>query len=111
MIFAIDFDGTIFDHDYPEIGVPFYNRINKLIEIQRKGHKLILWTCRGFEGNRDVLKEAVEACKKLNLVFDAINEDLEETKERFPNRIKSCKVYADYYIDDRNLDLLDFFKL
>ena len=46
MIIAVDFDGTIVEHRYPEIGreVPFATEtLKKLIEDH---HHLILWTDR-----------------------------------------------------------------
>ncbi len=96
MIIGIDFDGTLCEHKYPEIGKPNLNLITKLIDRQFKGDKLILWTCR--DGKR--LDEAVEWCDIYGLVFDAINDDLPEIKRTFT--FKSKKVYADIYIDDRN---------
>ena len=46
MTIAIDFDGTIVEHRYPEIGreIPF--AIETLKRLIKDGHKLILWTVR-----------------------------------------------------------------
>ena len=69
---------------------------------EKKGDKLILWTCR-----HDIkLDEAIEWCKRLGLEFDAINDDVLETKETFT--FKSEKIFADIYIDDRNILIKDF---
>lgn len=99
MILAVDFDGTICKHDYPEIGEPNRDIISLLIKLRKSGVKLILWTCRGGV----YLKDAVKWCKHNGLEFDAINDDLPEIKS-FNKLPKSCKVYADYYFDDKNID-------
>ena len=45
-IIAVDFDGTLCENRYPEIGKPNEKVINYLIKRQKEGDKLILWTCR-----------------------------------------------------------------
>ena len=42
----------------------------------------------------------------LGLEFDAVNDDVLETKETFT--FKSEKIFADIYIDDRNILIKDF---
>ena len=102
MIIAVDFDGVICAHRFPEIGEPNLAIINKLIEMKGFGNKIILWTCR--EGRP--LTEALEWCKKQGLVFDAVNENVPELKNKdFAFR----KIYADVYLDDRNLTLGEFY--
>ena len=59
MIIAVDFDGTIVEHRYPEIGRELPFAIETLKTLQREGHRLILWSVR--EGR--LLDEAVEFCK------------------------------------------------
>ena len=58
MTIAVDFDGTIVEHRYPEIGeeIPFATDTLKQLIADR--HKLILWSVR--EGK--LLDEAVEWC-------------------------------------------------
>ena len=69
MTIAIDFDGTIVEHRYPEIGkeIPFATATLKLLIAE--GHRLILWSVR--EG--DLLKEAVEWCSARGVEFYAVN--------------------------------------
>lgn len=105
MIIAVDFDGTICEHKYPEIGKPYIKRIEKLKKLKSLGHKLILWTCRNIDGHREVLKEAIDWCKGYGLEFDAINDDLPEIKITYFGALKGQKVYADVYFDDRNVTL------
>lgn len=93
--FAVDFDGTLCENIWPDIGKPRYDIINWLKELQSRGHKLILWTCR--EGM--LLVDALVWCADLGIFFDAVNDNLEEHKREFGGN--SRKVLADYYIDDK----------
>lgn len=98
-VFAVDFDGTLCEENYPNIGRPFLDRIKCLIRLQKEGHKLVLWTCRCGK----YLEEAIEWCKNHGLTFDAINENLPERIEQYGGDCR--KLSVDYYIDDRNIDL------
>lgn len=94
-IYAVDFDGTLCESVFPEIGEPNISLINHLIKRKKQGNKLILWTCR--VGER--LQEAVEWCKLHGLEFDAVNKNLPEMIEHWGNETR--KVFADVYIDDK----------
>jgi hydroxymethylpyrimidine pyrophosphatase-like HAD family hydrolase len=39
---AVDFDGTIVEHEYPRIGKEMLFAFETLMALQKKGHKLIL---------------------------------------------------------------------
>ena len=69
---AIDFDGCICTNAFPNIGAPNRSVIDKAIAEQAAGAGLILWTCR--EG--ELLQQALDACAKWGLHFDAVNESL-----------------------------------
>lgn len=43
MIIAVDFDGTIVEHKYPEIGRELPFAIETLKKLQQERHRLILW--------------------------------------------------------------------
>jgi len=43
---AVDFDGTIVEHDYPEIGKEKLFAFQTLKELNKMGARLILWTFR-----------------------------------------------------------------
>jgi uncharacterized HAD superfamily protein len=101
-VFAVDFDGTLCEENYPNIGTPFLDRIRYLIRLKKEGNKLILWTCRCGK----YLEEAVEWCKKHGLEFDAINENLPERIEQYGGDCR--KLSADYYIDDKSISLSMF---
>lgn len=95
-VIAVDFDGTIVEHKYPNIGKEMLFAFATLKALQEKGHHLILWTYR--EG--ELLQEAVDYCAENGLVFYAVNESyLGESKEVSYSR----KLNADLFIDDRNL--------
>lgn len=97
-IVAVDFDGTLCEDAYPDIGKPKIEVINAIKEYQSYGWKIILWTCRNFEA----LNQAVEWCKQQGLEFDAINTNLLEVQEFFGGG-DTRKVFADVYIDDKNV--------
>jgi len=92
---AVDFDGTIVENAYPDIGKPIIFAFETLKKLQEDGHRLILWTYR--HGKR--LDAAVAFCKKNGIEFYAINNSHPE--EIFDDT-KSRKILADLFIDDRN---------
>ena len=95
-IIAVDFDGTLCENKWPEIGEPNMQLIWHLIEQREKyQNKLILWTCRAGEK----LEEAIEWCNSRGLIFDAVNENLPDIIEMMGSDTR--KIYADEYIDDR----------
>jgi len=96
MIIAVDFDGTIVKHKYPSIGKEIPFAIKTLQLLQEKGHQIILWTYRSGKE----LEDAIQFCKKRGLTFHAVNKNFED--EEFDSSY-SRKIYADIYIDDRNL--------
>ena len=96
MIIAVDFDGTIVEHEYPKIGKPKLFVFETLKALQDKGDQLILWTYRSGKE----LDEAVEFCKNNGIEFYAVNKNYPE--EVYDDSI-SRKILADVYIDDRNI--------
>jgi hypothetical protein len=100
MIIAIDFDGTIVEHKFPEIGTPKPYVFDVLKKWKMQGNVLILWTCRNNMDHelsgRKVLDEAINFCKDNGLIFNCINENyLNLGINPLP------KIYADLYIDDK----------
>jgi hypothetical protein len=93
---AVDFDGTIVEHKFPEIGKEILFAFRTLKELEKLGANLILWTFRtGKE-----LDEAVEFCRKNGIEFYAVNKNYPE--EIFDETI-SRKINADIFIDDKNV--------
>ncbi|WP_373693823.1 MULTISPECIES: BT0820 family HAD-type phosphatase [Aequorivita] len=93
---AVDFDGTIVEDAYPNIGRPIIFAFETLKKLQSQGHRLILWTYR--KGR--TLDEAVAFCKENGIVFYAVNNSFPE--EEF-DTTHSRKIHADVFIDDRNI--------
>ena len=96
LIIGVDFDGTIVEDAFPKIGKPRIFAFETLKKLQEDGHRLILWTYRS--GTK--LDEAVKFCEQNGIIFYAVNKSFPE--EQF-DYSKSRKIYADIYIDDRNI--------
>lgn len=97
MKIAVDFDGTIVEHRYPQIGEEKLFAFETLKQLQKLGHQLILWTYRhGTE-----LDEAVEYCRKKGLEFYCVNKSYPE--EEFDPALASRKLDVELFIDDRNV--------
>lgn len=91
-IFAIDFDGTIVEHEFPDIGPEKFAAIKTMKDLQKVGHKVIIWTCRSGR----YLESMKSWLKNHDFVPDAINENIDKLDFGFP------KVYANVYLDDRS---------
>ena len=96
-IIAVDFDGTIVEDKYPDIGKPMLFAFDTLRKLQEDGHRLILWTYR--YGSK--LQEAVDFCAENGVEFYAVNCSF--TEEEFNMKTASRKINADLFIDDRNI--------
>jgi len=93
---AVDFDGTIVEHEYPEIGREKLFAFQTLKELNKLGASLILWTFRtGKE-----LDDAIEYCRQNGVEFYAVNKSYPE--EIFDESV-SRKINADIFIDDKNI--------
>jgi hypothetical protein len=96
-VIAVDFDGTLCDHTFPDIGkeVPYaFAGLRSLQAIE--GVRLMLWTMRSdMPGERATLTEAVEWCRERGIEFWGVNENPEQRSWSVSN-----KQYAKAYIDD-----------
>ena len=97
MIIAVDFDGTIVEHQYPHIGKEKPFAIATLKQLQNEGHRIVLWTVR--EG--ELLQQAIEFCQERGLEFYTVNANFSDEHSEEPGY--SRKIKADIFIDDRNL--------
>lgn len=98
-IIAVDFDGTLVENKFPEIG-----DVNPVIwgaieAYKAMGWKIILWSCR----TDDMLQAAVDFCAEHGLLFDAVNENLPEVQAFYHGDTR--KVFANMYLDDRSAAL------
>lgn len=95
MIIAVDFDGTVVEHEYPKIGRPIPFAIETLKALQKDGHTLLMWTVR--EG--DLLQEAIDYVESNGVKYFAYNKNYPEEDVATASR----KLNADIFIDDRNI--------
>lgn len=91
---AVDFDGTIVEHEYPKIGKVVPGAFETINALVTKGHKVILHTMRSGKE----LNEAVEFCSGHGIVFYGVNHN--PTQKSWTT---SPKAYAQYYIDDASI--------
>lgn len=97
-IIAVDFDGTLCVGDYwPNIGEPNQIVIDYVLEEQKNGAKLILWTNRCGEP----LQNAIDWCTERGIIFDAVNDNVPETLEWYADAKNCRKIFAHEYLDDR----------
>ena len=94
-IIAVDFDGTLCENKWPEIGKANDDAIRALLRRKAQGDRIILWTCRC--GRQ--IEEAIAWCAARGLHFDAVNENIPEVKAKYGEW--GPKVTADEYWDDR----------
>lgn len=97
MIIAVDFDGTLCEDQYPHIGKPMEGAVSAMQTLHEAGHYLIIWTCRTGE----MLKDAVNWLLEHGIPFDRVNDHCPANLAQYGDG--GHKVYADVYIDDRNL--------
>ena len=101
-IYAIDFDGTIVEEKFPEIGALKPEAVEFIRHIRQNGDKWILFTLREDK----YLEDAVAFLLVNDLIPDAINDNLPEKIRQWGNNPR--KISADIYIDDRNMGGLRF---
>lgn len=94
-IIAVDFDGTLVEDKFPDIGKKRESVWNAMKHARERGAKIILWTSRDHHN----LDAAVEYCRQQGFEFDAINENLKECREMFDNDTR--KVFANEYWEDK----------
>ncbi len=98
MIIAVDFDGTIVEDKYPEIGAFRPGAVETLKKLKKEGYLLVLWTCRTGKH----LAQAVNVCATAGIRFDAINANPRSEIVKY-NGSDPRKVGASVYVDDRGI--------
>lgn len=97
LIIAVDFDGTLHDGEYPNIGTPLDGAVEAMQSLRKDGHYIILWTCR----NGTLLKEAENWLLEQGIPFDSVNDQNPDNAAQYGDDTR--KVYADVYVDDRQV--------
>lgn len=96
MFVAVDFDGTIVTHEYPDIGRPVPGAVEWMKQWQDAGASLILWTMRSDTGpDGPVLEDAVRYLADNGIALAGQNEN--PTQRTWTT---SPKAYAQIYVDD-----------
>jgi hypothetical protein len=98
---AVDFDGTLCEDRFPEIGEPKRGVIEFVKRHSARGAKIILHTCRENTPQRAALDEAVEFCATHGIPLYAVNENPSNPYGQ------GRKVYADLYVDDKAVNASD----
>jgi hypothetical protein len=97
MIIAVDFDGTLHTGEWPAIGEPAPHAIEVMRKLKEDGHCLIIWSCRQGDEFSDMVGWLLEK----EIPFERINNSHPDNSKEFG--YESRKVYADVYIDDKNI--------
>lgn len=96
LIIAVDFDGTIAEHRFPDIGNEVPGAFKWMKKWKEAGAKLILWTMRSdSQACGDVLSDAVAFCRQNGVEFFGENENPDQS-----SWTESPKAYAHVYVDD-----------
>ena len=99
VIVAVDFDGTLVDHQFPDIGPEVPGAVSVLRELQEGGAQIILWTMRSdSDKHGPTLSDAVQWCRDRGIQLTDVN-----NSESQKSWTSSPKVYAHVYIDDAAL--------
>lgn len=86
-VIAVDFDGVLHDTSTtkpPELGRPIQDATTGMMQLRRKGYKLIVFSSRAV--NPGVRAQMSDWLKSHRILFDDITNE---------------KPIADYYIDDK----------
>lgn len=89
--YAIDFDGTCVDHQYPYVGDDAPHAVSVLKHLVARGDKLVLFTMRS-DGALDLAQRWFEYHR---IPLHGLNENPDQKEWT-----RSPKVYAHHYIDD-----------
>lgn len=91
MYICVDFDGTVVDHRYPDVGEPAPGAIECLKAWVQKGAKIILFTMR----SGPELDEAVEYLTRAGIDLYGVNRNPDQD-----TWTTSPKAYGQLYVDD-----------
>lgn len=95
LVLAIDFDGTIAELSFPEVGKLRRDADTVIRRLYEEGHKIIINTCRTgrYEGM------AEDFLKENKIPYHYINCNLPELIDTYKQDCR--KISADIYIDDK----------
>ena len=91
MIIGLDFDGTMVEHRWPEMGPTIPGAVEWIRRCQAEGARVILWTNR----SGPTLQAAINYLVKNGIHVWAVNENPEQKAWT-----DSPKIYCHYLVDD-----------
>jgi len=94
-IIAVDFDGTVVTHEYPEVGADVPHAVRVLKRLNKAGVKIIVWTMRC---GKHLDEDAQQWFESRGIEVWAYNSNPEQGAWT-----NSPKCYAQLYIDDAAL--------
>lgn len=102
---GVDFDGTICDFEYPNIGKPKEGVKEALTLLRAVGYRIVIWTCRTCSYHFDVFggdpsqptmeRPNVIAMRDYLKVNDIPYDEIDDGSRG--------KLHADFYIDDKGI--------
>lgn len=96
MYICVDFDGTVVDHRFPDIGAPVPGAIPWLLRLQQHGARIILYTMRSNNMETgDLLRKAVKYMEANGVRLYGVNRNPDQD-----DWTSSPKAYGDVYVDD-----------
>lgn len=105
LVLGVDFDGTIVEEAFPNIGAIKPRTVDLMKKAIAKGHLVIVWTARSGVA----VTEATNFLHENNIPFHYINENPED-----PWAIRGeqgRKIFCDFYLDDRAVHIDDIDKV
>lgn len=101
VVIAIDFDGTICEIGYPEIGMERYGAKDYINQLYDEGYIIIINTCRTDGSGVLAASMAKDFLRLRGIKYHFFNENWPELIELYGNDCR--KISADIYIDDKCL--------
>jgi histidinol phosphatase-like enzyme len=106
-VICVDFDGTIYDHDYPDVGPIKPGVIDALTRLREAGWWIAISSCRtkqqrfpvketDFDGN--TVETPFDSARLMAAILDRDGVPYDEI-------LVVDKPYARYYVDDRGISL------
>lgn len=94
----LDFDGTVVEHDYPQIGSLNPNSLEVIKKLQDAGHNIILNTMR-VEFDDGSMQEALDFIN-MNESVTGIKIEQQTEQKIYPPKWNLDKIENDIFIDD-----------
>lgn len=103
-VIAIDYDNTLVERSFPELGAIKPHAKETLEWLHNQGHIIIINTCRINNKNRRYADEVKAHLQNLHIPFDLFCENTATRIKHYKGDPR--KISADIYIDDKAIDAL-----